>query len=120
AVMMKQVSYSDGAYRDADGLIITPAEIEQRFGAYILEHTLIRRIEKQHLDVDAVHWQKNLVLDSIEGQPLSFVTSRKQLPEPLPANWTVEPLTGTQVRVSLQGTCEVKVDSFRPLPVKSA
>ncbi|WP_027589091.1 beta-ketoacyl synthase [Pseudomonas sp. RL] len=120
AVMMRQVSYSEGAYRDADGLIITPAEIEQRFGAYILEHTLIRRIEKQHLDVDAAHWQKSLVLDSVEGQPLSFVTSRKQLPEPLPANWTVEPLSGSQVRVFLQGSCEVKVDSYRPLPVKSA
>ena len=120
AVMMKRVSYSEGAYRDADGLIITPAEIEQRFGADILEHTLIRRIEKQHLNVDAAHWQKTLVLDSVEGQPLSFVTSRKQLPEPLPATWSVEPLEGNQVRVVLQGSCEVKVDSFRPLPVKSA
>ena len=120
AVMMKRVSYSEGAYRDAGGLIITPAEIEQRHGDYILEHTLIRRIEKQHLDVDAAHWQKTLVLDSVEGQPLSFVTSRKQLPEPLPATWSVEPLEGNQVRVVLQGSCEVKVDSFRPLPVKSA
>lgn len=120
AVMMKQVTYSEGAYRDADGLIITPAEIEQRFGDYILKHTLIRRIEKQHLDVDAAHWQKTLVLDSADGQPLSFVTSRKQLPEPLPPTWTVEPIDRTQVRVFLQGSCEVKVDSYRPLPVKSA
>lgn len=120
AVMMKQVSYSEGAYRDADGLPVTPAEIEQRFGAYILQHTLIRRIEKQHLDVDAVHWQKNLVLDSVDGQPLSFVTSRKQLPEPLPTSWSVEPLEGNRVRVLLQGSCEIKVDSYRPLPVKSA
>src|SRR5690606_2235263 len=51
---------------------------------------------------------------------LSFVTQAKQLPEPLPANWQVDQLGDGQVRVNLHGHCDVRVDSLRELPVKSA
>ncbi|MEE4465084.1 beta-ketoacyl synthase, partial [Azotobacter chroococcum] len=105
AVMMKLVSVVDGEYRDGDGSPLTPAEIERRHGEQILASTLIQRIEKQHFDVDAAHWQKSLTLSS-EGEPLHFTTSTKQLPEPLPASWSVEPLEGNQVRVTIQGSCE--------------
>ncbi|MDV7212074.1 beta-ketoacyl synthase [Azotobacter beijerinckii] len=119
AVMMKRVSVVDGEYRDSDGTALTPAEIEHRHGEQILASTLIRRIERQYFDVDAAHWHKNLTL-SDEGEPLHFTTGAKQLPEPLPASWSVEPLEGNQVRVTIHGSCEFKVDSYRELPVKSA
>lgn len=119
AVMMKLVSVVDGQYRSSEGETLTLADIESRLGQQILASTLIRRIEKQHLDVDAAHWQKSLTLNP-EDQPIHFTTTTKQLPEPLPASWTVEPLEGSQVRVTIQGSCEVKVDSYRELPVKSA
>src|SRR5690606_11374518 len=53
-------------------------------------------------------------------QPLSFITLAKQLPEPLPAGWSGELLDNGEARVSLAGDWELKVDSYRPLPVKSA
>ncbi|WP_263146116.1 beta-ketoacyl synthase [Pseudomonas sp. RIT-PI-AD] len=118
AVMMKLVKVVDDRYLDSDGLALSPADIESRFAKQILGSTLVRRIEKRYLDVDASHWHKNLSVDC--EAPLTFTTSRKQLPEPLPANWSVEPLDGSQVRVTLHGHCEFKVDSYRPLPVKSA
>lgn len=120
AVMMKLVSVIDGQYVDADGKVMTLAEIETRYAAEILDATLVRRIGKQHLDVDAAHWQKNLTISAADSQPISFITSRKQLPEPLPANWDVEVLDNGEVRVTLKGTCDFKVDSYRELPVKSA
>ena len=119
AVMMKRVSVVDGKYRDGDGTLLSLAELERRHGEQILASTLIRRIEKQHFDVDAAHWHKSLTL-SDEGQPLHFTTGAKQLPEPLPASWSVESLEGNQVRVTIRGSCEFKVDSYRELPVKSA
>jgi len=119
AVMMKLVSVVDGEYRDNDGTPLTLEDIERRHGEQILATTLIRRIESQYFDVDAAHWHKNLTL-SAKDEPLHFTTSTKQLPEPLPANWSVEPLEGNQVRVTIQGDCEFKVDSYRPMPVKSA
>ncbi|WP_028626770.1 beta-ketoacyl synthase [Metapseudomonas resinovorans] len=120
AVMMKLVSVTDGQYLDADGKALTLAEIETRYTAEILDSTLVRRIGKQHLDVDAAHWHKSLTAQVGDNQALSFTTSRKQLPEPLPANWDVEALDNGEVRVTLQGTCDFKVDSYRELPVKSA
>src|SRR5690606_1394227 len=55
AVMMKLVQVVDGQFRDRDGKALSPAEIEARHGAEILAGTLVRRIEKRHLDVDAAH-----------------------------------------------------------------
>lgn len=119
AQMMKLVQVVEGQYRDQDGQSLSHAEIEARFANEILAGTLVRRIERQHLDPDSAHWQKSITLDAGQ-QPLTFTTSRKQLPEPLPANWSVEELDGNEVRVTLHDSCEFKVDSYRPLAVKSA
>ena len=119
AVMMKLVSFSDGAFRTQEGEVLTLNAIEQRFGTQILEGTLIRRIEKRHLDVDAAYWQKNVKIGD-ESSEFSFVTTPKQLPEPVPTSWQVLPLEDGQVRVVLTGACDVRVDSYRSLPVKSA
>ena len=119
AVMTKLVRVVDGRYQSQDGEALSPADIERRYGAQILASTLVRRIEKQHLDPDAAHWHKSIAVGGEAGS-LTFVSSRKQLPEPLPANWSVEELNGNDVRVTLHDNCEFKVDSYRALPVKSA
>lgn len=115
AVMMKRVQVIDGQFHSLDGLPISLAEIEARHGAEILAGTLVRRIEKRHLDVEAAHWQKNLAITGAQ-----FTTLRKHLPEPLPSSWQLEELDEQQVRVTLSEACEFKVDSYRALPVKSA
>jgi acetoacetyl-[acyl-carrier protein] synthase len=120
AVMMKLVKVVDGRFQSAEGDNLSPAEIESRFAAQILASTLVRRIEKRHLDVDAAHWHKSITVNAGEGAPLTFTTRRKQLPEPLPANWSVQELGDNEVRVTLHDSCEFKVDSYRPLSVKSA
>ncbi len=119
AVMMKLVKVVDGQHQDVDGNPLDLAAIEQRFEQQIRQSTLIRRIELQYLDVDAAHCHKSLTV-SAAGSPVTFTTLRKQLPEPLPANWSVEDLDGGEVRVTLHDSCEFKVDSYRALPVKSA
>ena len=115
AVLMGLVVYRDGQYHDGEGQPLDLATLENRFGEQIRAGTLIRRIDKQYLDVDAVHWQKNLTVSGAQ-----FTTLRKHLPEPLPASWTIEALDEQQVRVTLNDSCEFKVDSYRALPVKSA
>lgn len=51
---------------------------------------------------------------------LTFKASPKQLPEPLPANWSIAPAEDGEVLVSIHERCEFKVDSYRALTVKSA
>ena len=120
AVLMGLVRAEHDRYLDDAGQVVTPADIEQRFGQQILDGTLVRRIEKRHLDVDAAHWHKVLPVGLEADQPLSFITLAKQLPEPLPAGWTAELLGNGEARVTIAGNCELKVDSYRPLAVKSA
>ena len=78
AVLMKLVSVENDQYIDTDGQPLTLADIEQRFGQQILDGTLVRRIEKRYLDVDAAHWQKNLTVTGEAGKPFSFITLSKQ------------------------------------------
>lgn len=120
AVMTKLVTVVDGQYLDADGKPLDLPAIEARYGEHVLASTLVRRIEKSFLDVDAAPWQKSIGVTPEDGARITFITSRKQLPEPLPASWSVETLDSGEVRVTLGGTSEFKVESFRALPVKSA
>ena len=86
AVMMGLVTVADGCYRDQDGEVIDLATIESRFGAEILDGTLIRRIEKTFFDVDAAHWQKSAAL-GVGDVPLVFELRKRDLPEPVPTDW---------------------------------
>ncbi len=64
----------------------------------IRQGTMIRRIEPNLFDVDAILWNKRLVAHSAET-PLTFLTQSKQLPDHLPAGWRVIPTDETHVRV---------------------
>lgn len=120
AVLMNLVRTEADRYFDAAGVELTPADIEERFGQQVLDGTLIRRVEKRHLDVDATHWHKNMSVSQEAGQSLTFITQTKQLPEPLPAGWSVEDKGNGEAQVTINGSAELKVDSYRPLAAKSA
>jgi len=122
AAMMKLVSHSDGRYCcTSSGEPLDLAAIEQRYAPQILADTLVRRIEKRYFDVNAVPWQTPISLSGEGDEPICFITRRRQLPEPLPTGWQVEPLAdGHQVRVTLSEAALFQSTSFRELPVKSA
>lgn len=119
AAMMGLVKYENGQYQDDAGEALSLAQIESEYGAAVLDGTLIRRIEKTYFDVDAAHWQKNAVLGSGD-EPLVFDMRRRDLPEPVPAGWQLKDLDDDRVQVSAPNGLEVKFDSYRELPVKSA
>lgn len=119
AIMMGLVSFDAGAYRNAEQEILTPAQVAANYEDQIIDGTLVRRIEKTFFDVDAAHWQKSLTLQG-EAETLVFICRQRELPEPIPASWSVEEIDGDKVRVTLRGQFESKLDSYRELPVKSA
>ncbi|MCB1729844.1 MAG: beta-ketoacyl synthase, partial [Halieaceae bacterium] len=45
---------------------------------YILDHSLVRRVESQHFDPDSVSWNQRFPTQS-NGQPVSFDLARKHL-----------------------------------------
>ncbi|MCP8898001.1 beta-ketoacyl synthase [Gilvimarinus xylanilyticus] len=119
AVMMGLVTCDGGAWCDSEGHPLTLEAVEQRFGEPVLAGSLIRRIGTGFFDVDAAAWQKSATLNG-ETELQTFVLSSRDLPEPIPDNWRVTELEGRRVRVEVTGSVEVKVDSYRDIPVKSA
>ena len=86
---------------------------------HILDHTLIRRIELW--DPERVTWQSAAQLKGEDEKVLTFVMSKRQLPENLPAGWRVEEIDdGSSVRVTCEETCRVLLPEERTSKVTSA
>ena len=101
ASLMKLVSMKDGQLVDQAGNIIAVNEIEAKFGQQILDGTLIRKIEKNHFDVDATPWQQKMTLTASDEQAIVFEARRRDLPQPIPSTWLVEDLADKKVKVTI-------------------
>ncbi len=85
---------------------------------YITDHTLIRRIEG--FDPDKVNWQTNATLAGSMDTPLSFVISKRQLPDTIPDGWQVKDLDDKQVHVTADKPLDVLLPQLRASRVTSA
>ena len=86
---------------------------------FILDHTLVRRIEASHFDVDAVRWNQCLPTDG-DSQPTSFDLERKYLPDVIPPHWVVKGTSVTHVNVQIVGQQDFLLPTYREFDVKSA
>jgi acetoacetyl-[acyl-carrier protein] synthase len=88
---------------------------------HIRAHTLVRRIESNHFDPDAIGWNRSLRMRSPDGERLVFHTRRRMLPDPLPADWTVTELEdGDAVRVETPAELDLFLPDTRVSRVSSA
>ncbi len=85
----------------------------------ILAHTLIRRIEPQHFDVDAVAWNQRMPTES-NGKPVNFDIQRKHLPEVVPPDWVVTDKSVTHANVQIVGQQNFLLPTRRAFEVKAA
>jgi acetoacetyl-[acyl-carrier protein] synthase len=128
AVMMGLVSAeSESHYRDTAageaGALLSREDVAAQYGEQVLNGTLVRRVQPEYFDVDALHWQSNGKLkpdpDQHTGE-IQFVLAANQLPSVVPENWTVQPKDDKQVLVTVSGELDVKLDNFRDFPFKAA
>jgi acetoacetyl-[acyl-carrier protein] synthase len=94
------------------------AELDSSQVSYILEHTLIRRIEKDWFDPDRVPVNRRMPMEG--SQPVSFVTKARNLPETLPEGWQVADLDGRNVRVDIVGDSEFLLPCTEVMTVQAA
>ena len=118
ASLMNLVRFEDGQYHDKEGDVLSAIDVATKYQATIEQNTLIRRIHEQHFDVDNVPSFKDVELNS--DSVSQFTLSTKELPNPLPANWSVETVDDQSVKVTIAGNMSVKMTSFRKLAVQSA
>lgn len=86
---------------------------------YILDHTLIRRVEINHFDVDSVRWNQRFPTES-NGRPVSFDIARKHLPTHIPKDWDITPASVTHVNVKITGQQDFLLPTHRDFEVKAA
>ena len=86
---------------------------------FILDHTLVRRIEASHFDVNAVSWNQRLPTDG-DSQPASLDLERKYLPDVIPPHWVVRATSVTHVNVQIAGQQDFLLPTYREFDVKSA
>jgi len=86
---------------------------------WMLEHTLIRRIEDTHFDVEAVPWNQRLSIGT-QGGPIRFTLPRRTLPEPLPEGWVMCSDTGPVVEIEASGEQRLLLPTTRRLEVQAA
>ncbi|KZX01956.1 beta-ketoacyl synthase [Pseudoalteromonas luteoviolacea] len=120
ATLMNLVSFEEGKLVTQDGEVVCPEDVEKKFGAQIISGTLIRKIEKNHFDVDATHWHQKLTITANSSDGISFTCRKRDLPSPVPSSWVVEEIEPKMVSVRVPEQLEIKHDSYRDNPVKAA
>jgi len=85
---------------------------------YIKDHTLIRKIEI--FDPESVNWQSTANLKETEKGPLTFIIPSKQLPETVPAEWTLKKINDKETQVICNESLKVLLTDRRVSKVTSA
>ncbi len=87
---------------------------------YMLDHTLIRKIEPQTFDINDLKMHRKTTMQA-QDEPIKFETRKRQLPENLPENWQVEDLGAGKVQVTVTGEMEVMTqDTYSPAITSAA
>ena len=120
ATLMNLVKYENGQLVTANGDKVSAVDIEKLYGEQIKAGTLIRKIEKNHFDVDATHWQQKLSLKANDEEGLRFTCRLRDLPNPVPVTWQVTEVDKKTVSVVVPDQLDVKHDSYRDNPIKAA
>ena len=87
---------------------------------FMRDHSLIRRIEASHFDVNAVRWNKRIPVSVSDDKSARFITKARNLPKHIPENWKVSPLEDKLVRVDIVGETEFLLPTFREALIQSA
>ncbi|WP_448567064.1 beta-ketoacyl synthase [Thalassotalea ganghwensis] len=119
ATLMNLVRSENGQLLDQNDNVYSRSQIESVFGEQIIAGTLIRKIENEHFDPDATPWQQTLNMEASDSN-ICFEALKKELPTPLPRTWHLTELDEKRVKVEIAGTVQVKHDSVRNNPIKSA
>jgi acetoacetyl-[acyl-carrier protein] synthase len=85
---------------------------------HIKAHTLVRRIE--NFDVNRVYCQTAATVSPDNGDTLSFRLPKRQLPEQVPAAWTITEIDARTMQVTCRGATDVLFPDTRVSRVSSA
>ncbi|MCB1691825.1 MAG: beta-ketoacyl synthase [Pseudomonadales bacterium] len=114
-------SLADETFAALNALMSGPGTpVDDARKQYILNHTLIRELEKNLFDPDAIVVHKAAQLGNAAAQPISFTIKRNQLPDVIPPIWEIKEIESTRVMVTVKNDLDVLFPDARVSRVKSA
>ena len=87
---------------------------------FMLEHTLIRRLETNLFDADAIHQHKKAALKGTSSHPVRFTTRRYDLPDNIPESWQIKTNDDASVEVTIPGDLDMLFNDTRASRVLAA
>lgn len=122
ATLMGIVTCRDGHFEDQEGQVLTAADIASRYGPNILASTLVRRIEKSLIDLDATSALSPIELHFKEGADCEGTVARRQLSKHLPEGWRIlsRDNSGNSIEVQTPNPLKASVEFYKPLAVQAA
>lgn len=122
AVLMNLLRYEEGAYKDSQGNAVNLTEWLRENRSYIESHTLVRELEDNLFDPDAIRKHVASKVMSGDADKVDFLLRSRHLPSVIPGNWHVEPVAGDsdKVKVTVAGDMDILIPDLRRSLVKSA
>jgi acetoacetyl-[acyl-carrier protein] synthase len=101
----------------------TVASLKQLMGEQlsqdeVLANTLIRRIEAEYFDADAVSWNKKLPLTPTDT--IRFTVTARNMPSVVPEGWSVNAIDSKNVEVTINDPVDMLVRDYMAAKVKAA
>ena len=109
---------NEQSYHCADGEFSCVDDLIDSIKDQILQNSLIRKIDIDHFDVNAMVLNKSVQLKS--DQPITFSLTKRQLPNVIPQNWQVTELTSSTFQITVTGELPVILPDYKESAVKAA
>lgn len=112
---------ADTTYASLAALMrLDTSALDEQQKHFILEHTLIRRIEEDLFNTQEVRWNKRMPVSVSDHEAASFTTKARNLPSHYPDNWQVTAIEDKMVRVNISGETELMLPTLREATVQAA
>jgi acetoacetyl-[acyl-carrier protein] synthase len=112
------VTPGEDSYQTAQGDFSSLEVLLENISEQILSNSLIRKIAKDHFDVDAIVQNKAVSLKS--DQAITFTLTKRQLPNVIPENWQVIENEKQNFDITVNGELPVILPDSKPSAVKTA
>jgi len=119
ATLTGLASYEDGHYLNSEGEALSAAALCDNIADQVLGNTLIRRIDEERFDVNAVMFNAPAKM-ALSDNGVSFTLRKRQMPNQIPANWQVTETTPGQFDIRVEGSLDVIFPDTKEAQVKAA
>lgn len=121
ATLTNNATFHHGQWYDTSNTEQNVDDLINAISEELLASTLIRRIHPSLFDVDNVVIHKSsTLLPSDNDDSISFTTKTRSLPDNIPEQWHVQPLSDSLSKVTVNGGIETFVKDTKALTVKAA